>query len=104
MFCISLPSIGKSDYVVSVSIDFPSNSKRDVPSHCAAFDYSRADLDGLPDHLRDNPWENIFKLDVSTAAEFCEWVQVKIDVYIPKCKDWFKSYSFHGFKLLVLLP
>ena len=33
--------------------------------------------------LRDVPWDNIFKLGTSAAAsEFCEWVQVGIDVYI----------------------
>ena len=31
--------------------------------------------------------EHIFKLCASAAAhEFCEWVQVGIDVYIPHCK------------------
>ena len=33
------------------------------------------------DHFRDVPWEDIFKLHASAAAhEFCEWVQVRIDV------------------------
>ena len=41
--------------VVSVSLDFPSNSQRDSPFHCIAYDYSRADWDGLRDHLRDFP-------------------------------------------------
>ena len=27
-----------------------------------AYDYSRATWDGLPDRLRDVPWEGIFKL------------------------------------------
>ena len=45
---------------------------------------SHADSDGLHDHLRDVPWEDIFKLGASAAAsEFCGWVQVGIDVYIP---------------------
>ena len=36
-----------------------------------------SDLDGLRDHLRDVPWEAIFKLSASAAAsKFCEWVQV----------------------------
>ena len=40
------------------------------------------DWDGLCDHLGDVPWVNIFKLIASTAAsEFCEWLQVEIDVY-----------------------
>ena len=33
------------------------------------------------DHLRDVPWEDIFKLSASAAvSEFCEWVQVWIAV------------------------
>ena len=48
---------------------------------------TRADWDGLCDHLRDIPQEDIFKLGTSTtASEFCEWVQVAIDVYIPHRK------------------
>ena len=36
--------LGNSDHaVVSVSIDFPSNSQQDAPFHCIAFDYSHAD-------------------------------------------------------------
>ena len=33
-----------------------------------AYDYSCADWDGLRDHLRDVPWEDIFKLSASAAA------------------------------------
>ena len=74
-------------FVVSVSIDFPTNSKRDALFHRIAYDYSRADWDGLHDHLRDIPWEDIFKLSASGAASgFCEWIQVGIDVYIPRRK------------------
>ena len=74
-----------SDHVVvSVSIDFPSNSQRDPPFHRIGYDYSRADWDGHRDHLRYVPWEDIFKLGASTtASDFCEWCQVGIDVYIP---------------------
>ena len=73
--------------VVSVSIDFPSYSQWDAPFHCIAYDYSHADWDGLRDYLRDVPLEDILKLSVSAAAsEFCEWVQVGIDVYIPHRK------------------
>ena len=87
--------LGNSDHVVvSVSIDFPTNSQRDAPFHCIAYDYSRADWDGLRDHLRDIPWENIFKLGASSAAsEFCQWVQVETDVYIPQRKYQVKPHS-----------
>ena len=41
---IASPPLGNSDHVaVSVSIDFRSNSKRDAPFHCIAYDYSPAD-------------------------------------------------------------
>ena len=75
--------LGNPDHVgVSVSIDFPINSKQDNPFHHMAYDYSRADWDALRDHLRDVPWEDIFKLSASAAAtEFCDWVQVGIDVW-----------------------
>ena len=44
--------------------------------------------------MRDVPWEDIFKLSASAAAiEFCEWVQVGIDVYIPHCKYQVKPHS-----------
>ena len=64
------------------------------PFHCIAYDYSCADWDSLHDHLRDVPWEDIFKLGASAAAsEFCEWVQVGIDVYIPHRKYQVKPHS-----------
>ena len=87
--------LGSSDHgVVSVSIDFPSNSQWDAPFHCIAYNYSRADWDGLCDHLRDVPWEDIFKLGASAAGgEFCEWVQVGIDEYIPHRKYQVKPHS-----------
>ena len=50
--------------------------------------------DSLHDHLRDVPWQDIFKLSASAAAsEFCEWVQDEIDVYIPHCKYQVKPHS-----------
>ena len=98
---VAFPPLGNSDHVVvSVSTDFPTNSQQDAPFHRIAYDYSRADWDGLRDHLRDVPWEDIFKLGASAAAsEFCEWVQVGIDVYIahrkyqvkPHLSPWFSA-------------
>ena len=59
-----------------------------------AYDYSHADWDGLRDHLRDVPWDDIFKLSASAAAsEFYESAQVGIDVYIPHHKYQVKSHS-----------
>ena len=59
---MAIPPLGNSDHIVlSVSIDFPSNSKRDALFHCIAYDFSCADWDGFCDDLRDIPWEDIFK-------------------------------------------
>ena len=70
---MAFPSLGNSDHVVSVSIDFPINSKLDAPFHRVAYDYFYADWDGLRDHLRDAPWEDIYNLKASAvASEFCE--------------------------------
>ena len=69
---MAFPPLGNSDHVVvSVSIDFLSNSQWDALFHCIA--YLHADWDGLRDHLRDFLWKDIFKLGASAAAsEFCE--------------------------------
>ena len=59
------------------------NSKQYSRFHRIAYEYSRADWDGLRDHLRDVQWEVIFKLSATAAAsEFWEWVQAGINVYI----------------------
>ena len=88
---------------VSVSIDFPSNLQQDALFHCIPYDYSRTDWDGLCDHFRDVPWEYIFKFSASAAAsEFCEWVQVGIDVYIPHCKYQDKPHSSPWFSVACL--
>ena len=91
---MAFPPLGNSDHVVvSVSIDFPTNSQQDASFHCIGYDYSCADWDGLRDHLRDVPWEYIIKLGASAAAsEFCELVQVGIDVYIPDRKYQVKPH------------
>ena len=90
----------RSDHaVVSVSIEFPSDSKGHAPFHCIAYDYSHADWDGLLDHLRDDPWEDVFKLGASAASAsaaastFCEQIQVGISVYIPHHKYQVKPHS-----------
>ena len=96
-FCstMAFPPLRNSDHVVvSVSIDFPIYSEQDTPFHRVAYDYFRADWDGLRDHLRDVPWKDIFKLSASAAAnEYCEWIQVGTDVYIPHRKYQIKPHS-----------
>ena len=63
---MAFPLLGNSNHnVVSVSIDIPSNSQWDTPFHHIAYDYPCADWDCLCDHLRDVPWEDIFKLSTS---------------------------------------
>ena len=55
-FRVSFPSLRNSDHVVSVSIDFLSNSKGDGSFYHTAYDYFCTGWDGLHDHLRDVPW------------------------------------------------
>ena len=60
------------EILIMLLSQFLSNSQWDALFHCIVYDYSHADLDGLHDHLRDVPWEDIFKLGASVAAsEFC---------------------------------
>ena len=50
--------------------------------------------------MRDVPWDDIFKLSASaTASEFCEWVEVGINVYIPHHKYEVKAHSFLWFSV-----
>ena len=73
-----------------LSIKFTTGS----PFYHTDYDYSHADWDGFHNHLRDVPWEDIFKLSASTvASKFCEWIQVGIDVYTPYCKYQVKPHS-----------
>ena len=62
-----------------------------APFHFTYFDYSLADLDSLFDHLRDISWKDIFELSVA-VIEFCEWVQVVIDI-TRYCKYQIKPHS-----------
>ena len=98
-FTMAFSPLGNSDHVVvSVSINFPSNSQWDVLFHRTAYDYSCADWDGLNNHLRDVPLENIFKLSASAAAsEFCEGLKVGIYVYIPHRKNQVNLHSSLSF-------
>ena len=65
------------------------SSKQDALFHCIAYDCFCADWDGVRDHLRDVPWEDIFEL----VSEFCEWVRAGIDIYIPHRKYQVKPRS-----------
>ena len=98
---MAFPPLGNSDHtVVSVSIDFQTNSQWNAPFHWIAYDYPHVDWDGLLDHLRDIPWDDTFKLGASAAAsEFYEWVQVGIDVYIPHRKYQVNPHSSPWFSV-----
>ena len=78
---MAFPPLGNSDHVVvSVYIDFSSNSKQVAPFHLIAYDYSHANWNGLRNHLRNVSWVNIFKVSgAAPAIELCEWVQVGSD-------------------------
>ena len=82
--------------LLSVSIDVPSNSQQDVPYHYIAYDYSRTDWTFFV------IFGEIFYGRISlnsvasvAASEFCKWVQVEIDVYIPNYQV--KPHSFPWF-------
>ena len=101
---MAFPPLGNSDHVVvSVSIDFPTNSQQDSPFHRIAYDYSRADWDGLRDHLRDVPWEDIFKL-LLLLVNFVSGFRLEL-MYIYHIEN-IRSSLIHllGFQLLVQLP
>ena len=54
---MAFPPLANSDHVVvSVSIDFPSSLQWNASFHCIAYDCSRADWDGLCDHLKEILW------------------------------------------------
>ena len=91
---MAFPSLGSSDHaVVSISFDFPSNSKLNASFHCIVYDYFCADWDSLCDHLRDVPWVDIYKLNASAASPFYQWIQVGIDVYVPHYEYKFRQVS-----------
>ena len=84
---MAFPSLRSSDHaVVSISIDLPINSKQDALFHYIVYDYSCADCNALCDHLRNVPWEDIFRLSTSAAV-------IGIDVYIPHLKYQVKLHS-----------
>ena len=63
--------------------------------HCIAYDYSSSDWDDPRDHLRNVPWEDIFKLGASVLllVNFVNGFKVGIDVYIPHHKYQVKPHS-----------
>ena len=89
------PPVEHFDHIfVSVSIDFPSNSKG--PPYIACY-YSCADWDGPRHHLKDTSSEDIFTLEASAASELCKWIQADFDVYIPHGRYQVKPHSSSWF-------
>ena len=75
---MTFPPLGYSDHdVVSVSIDAPLCWQWD-----AFFGYSCADWDSRCYHLRDVPWEDIFKLSTFATASEIFWVGSGWDWFI----------------------
>ena len=75
---VTFPPLGNFDHVVvSVSIDFPSNSKGDAPYHRTANDYSCVDCDGF-----------VIIKEMFSSVQSIRWSLIHV----------------HGFQLLVLLP
>ena len=76
-----------------------------MPFHHIAYDYSCADWDGLHDHLKDVPWEDIFKSGASaTASEF--WSGFGLELMHISLIENIRSglIHLHGFQLFVVLP
>ena len=72
--------MGNSDHmVVSVDVKFVVTSTNEPPYHRTVYLYSKAEWDGLTDHLRGVPWLDIFKHDATYAAKektfLCIFVQ-----------------------------
>ena len=104
---MAFPPLGNSDHViVSLYINFSSNSQHDALFHRIAYNCSRADCDGLGAHLRDVPWEDIFKLLVLLLllVNFVTGFGLEL-MYISLIENIKSSLiHLHGFQLLVLLP
>ena len=98
--------LGNFDHVVvSVSIDFPTNLKQDAPFHRIAYDCSRADWDGLRDHLRDVPWGiSLNSVLLLLLVNFVSGFRLEL-VYISLIISIRSNLThLHGFQQLVLLP
>ena len=98
--------LGNSDHVVvSVSIDFPINSKQDTLFHRTAYDYSRADWDGLRDHLREFHRRISLNLVLlPLLVNFVSGFRLEL-MYISLIVSIRSNLThLHGFQQLVLLP
>ena len=101
---MAFPPLGNFDVVVSVSIDFPSNSQQDAPFHRIAYDYPHATWDGLHDHLRDVPMGGYLNLALLLMlVNFVTGFRFEL-MYISLIENIRSSLiHLHGFQLPVLL-
>ena len=107
VFVLQWISLHSDHFVISVSVDFPTNSQQDAPFHCIAYDYSHAglDWDGLHDHLRDVPWQDIFIPSVLLLLlkNFVSGFRLEL-MYISFIENIRSCLiHLHSFQLLVLL-
>ena len=92
---MAFPQLGNSDHIVSVSTNFPINSKQDAPFQCLDYDYSQADWDGLCDHSE--MFHGRISLNSVLLLLLVIQVQVGIVVYIPHLKYQVKPHSSLSF-------
>ena len=96
---MSFSLLGNSDHVVvSLSIEFPSNSQRDTLFYYIAYDYFLADWGSLCDHLRDVSWGDICKsVLLPLLGNFVSGSRLEL--------TYLHSFTrLHSFQVLVLLP
>ena len=73
---------------------FVVKSTNEHPYYRTVYSYSKAEWDGLRDHLRDVPLLDIFKHDPAYAPKkITEGVEIGIDCYIPLRKFQLKPHS-----------
>ena len=76
---MAFSGFGNSDHVVvSVFIDFPSNSKQDFPFHRISYMTIV-----VPEMIHGKIFLNSVLGTSADVSKFCEWFQVQIDVYLP---------------------
>ena len=68
-----------------------SNSERDAPFLSIAHDYSSAYWDSIRYHLRDIPWEHIFKLIIPAAAASELYIPHRNYQVNPHSSPWFSA-------------
>ena len=92
---MAFPQLENSDHVVSVSIGFPTNSKRDALFHCLACNYC-ADWDSLRDHIRPSA--------SAAASKFVSGFRLEL-MYTSLIVIVRSNLThLHGFQLLMLPP